>query len=105
MNQSLSTLEKESNLSLNTVENKTKFLQDIQDGRWDIILKQVNQLSIPNEKLFDLYEQVKRRSLRDSDKGKGLTIKQTDYIGIDRKQRAKYSQNITEKIKCTSIDE
>jgi hypothetical protein len=58
LNQSRCTLEKESNQSLNTVENKSKFIQDILDGRWDVILKQVNQLSIPNEKLFDLYEQV-----------------------------------------------
>lgn len=59
LNQSLSTLEKESNQYLNTVENKSKFLQDILDGRWDIILKQVNHLGLPKEYLFDLYEQVR----------------------------------------------
>jgi WD40 repeat-containing protein SMU1 len=58
LNKSRSTLEQESNLSLNTVENKAKFLQDIKDGRWDIVLKQVSQLGISNEKLLNLYEQV-----------------------------------------------
>lgn len=58
LNQSLSTLEKESNQYLNTVENKSKFLQDILDGRWDIILKQANHLGLSKEHLFDLYEQV-----------------------------------------------
>lgn len=58
LNKSRSTLEQESNLSLNTVENKAKFLQDIIDGRWDIVLKQVSQLGISNEKLLNLYEQV-----------------------------------------------
>lgn len=58
MDHSLSTLEKESNTFLNAIENKEKFLQDIIDGRWDIILKQVNHLGITKEKLFDLYEQV-----------------------------------------------
>lgn len=61
LNQSRSILEKESNTSINTVENKSKFLQDIIDGRWDIVLKQVVTLDILNEKLFDLYEQVKQR--------------------------------------------
>ncbi|GAA5798340.1 WD40-repeat-containing domain protein [Helicostylum pulchrum] len=58
LDHSLSTLEKESNTFLNAIENKEKFLQDIIDGRWDIILKQVNHLGIAKEKLFDLYEQV-----------------------------------------------
>jgi WD40 repeat-containing protein SMU1 len=61
LNRSRSTLEKESNTSINTVENKSRFLQDIIDGRWDIVLKQVTLLDIPNDKLFDLYEQVKTR--------------------------------------------
>lgn len=56
--QSLSALEKESNLYLNTVENKQKFLQDILDGRWDIILKQAQHLGLDKLDLFDLYEQV-----------------------------------------------
>lgn len=58
LNKSRSTLEQESSISLNTVENKAKFLQDIIDGRWDIVLKQVSQLGISNEKLLNLYEQV-----------------------------------------------
>lgn len=51
-------MEKESKQTLNTVENKSGFIQDIKDGRWDVVLKQVNQLDIETEKLYDLYEQV-----------------------------------------------
>ncbi|KAI9482928.1 MAG: WD40-repeat-containing domain protein [Benjaminiella poitrasii] len=58
LNRSRSTLEKESNQTLNTVESKDRFLQDIIDGRWDVVLKQVNHLGIEDEKLFDLYEQI-----------------------------------------------
>ncbi|KAI7903920.1 WD40-repeat-containing domain protein [Cokeromyces recurvatus] len=58
LNRSRSTLEKEANQTLNTVESKERFLQDIIDGRWDIVLKQVNQLGIENQKLFNLYEQI-----------------------------------------------
>ncbi|KAF1806635.1 WD40-repeat-containing domain protein [Mucor lusitanicus] len=58
LNQTRSVLERESNLTLNTVENKSKFLQDIIDGRWDIVLKQVSQLGIPSDKLLDLYQQI-----------------------------------------------
>lgn len=66
MDHSLSTLEKESNTFLNAIENKEKFLQDIIDGRWDIILKQVNHLGIAKEKLFDLYEQVTRTTTQNT---------------------------------------
>ncbi|KAI8647908.1 WD40-repeat-containing domain protein [Parasitella parasitica] len=58
LNKSRSTLEQESNITLNAVENKTKFLQDIIDGRWDTVLKQVGQLGISNQKLLNLYEQI-----------------------------------------------
>lgn len=56
----VSTLEKESNLNLNTVEDLDRFTQDILDGRWDIVLKQVNQLDLSQKVLFDLYEQVSK---------------------------------------------
>ncbi|KAI8992128.1 WD40-repeat-containing domain protein [Mycotypha africana] len=58
LNRTRSALEKESNQIYNTVEDKSRFIQDIKDGKWDIVLKQVTQLAISEEKLIDLYEQI-----------------------------------------------
>lgn len=44
--------------SLNTVDNVETFTADIMHGRWDSILPQVAQLTLPKRKLEDLYEQV-----------------------------------------------
>ncbi|RCI04188.1 hypothetical protein CU098_011295 [Rhizopus stolonifer] len=58
LNQTRSALEKESHVTLCAVEDKARFVQEIKDGRWDSILKQVNQLGIAPHQLLDLYEQV-----------------------------------------------
>ena len=44
--------------SLNTVDNVETFTSDIAHGRWDAVLPQVAQLTLPKRKLEDLYEQV-----------------------------------------------
>eukprot|EP01128_Nolandella_sp_AFSM9_P002806 TRINITY_DN131_c1_g1_i1.p1 TRINITY_DN131_c1_g1~~TRINITY_DN131_c1_g1_i1.p1 ORF type:complete len:552 (-),score=93.66 TRINITY_DN131_c1_g1_i1:90-1655(-) len=51
-------LQKESQISLNTVENVDNFLSDIRTGRWDSVLKQISALKLPVGKLIDLYELV-----------------------------------------------
>lgn len=60
MTDSLKTLEKESRQTLNTMDNKTQFIQDVLDGRWDIVLKNVSKLSLGKDRLFDIYEQVEK---------------------------------------------
>ncbi|KAI9028170.1 WD40-repeat-containing domain protein [Phycomyces nitens] len=54
----LSTLEEETSITLNTMDSKDTFIQDIVQGRWDTVLKQVAKLKIAPRKLLDLYEQV-----------------------------------------------
>ncbi|KAI8337577.1 putative vesicle coat complex COPI, beta [Chlamydoabsidia padenii] len=56
LHHTLSTLQIESPISFNTVENKGSFYQDIIQGRWVSVLKQVNTLKIPSAKLYDIYE-------------------------------------------------
>ena len=58
LKQSLHSLEKESNQTLNTMDNKARFIQDVLDGKWDLVLKQIDKLSLEKETLFDIYEQV-----------------------------------------------
>ncbi|KAI8352874.1 WD40-repeat-containing domain protein [Choanephora cucurbitarum] len=58
LNQTRSVLEKESQLTFQAVDDKARLLQEIKDGRWDNILKQVNQLGLEAHQLLDLYEQI-----------------------------------------------
>ncbi|KAI8072192.1 WD40 repeat-containing protein SMU1-like protein [Gilbertella persicaria] len=57
-NEAASTLESETTIKINTLENKEAFIQEIKRGAWDIVLKRVADLRIPPRKLMDLYEQI-----------------------------------------------
>ena len=58
MSKSLQTLQLESNVSLNIVDNVDTFLADIQNGHWDSVLPQVSLMQLPRDKLTSIYEQV-----------------------------------------------
>eukprot|EP00357_Protocruzia_adherens_P006973 CAMPEP_0114979430 /NCGR_PEP_ID=MMETSP0216-20121206/4365_1 /TAXON_ID=223996 /ORGANISM="Protocruzia adherens, Strain Boccale" /LENGTH=513 /DNA_ID=CAMNT_0002340751 /DNA_START=500 /DNA_END=2041 /DNA_ORIENTATION=- len=58
LTRSFKVLQEESQICLNTVENIEDFKSDILNGRWDTLLKQVETLQFPSEKLIELYEQV-----------------------------------------------
>ena len=55
---SFTSLQQETGISLNMVDNKDVFLADIQYGRWDRVLSQIQNMNITREKLIDLYEQI-----------------------------------------------
>eukprot|EP01038_Epipyxis_sp_PR26KG_P011992 gene11992-16055_t len=56
--ESMKTLQKESFVTLNTVDNIEYFANDIRNGRWDSVLAQTSVLKLPTDKLSQLYEQV-----------------------------------------------
>lgn len=49
-------MQKETQVSLNTVNSIEKFTNDIIHGRWDLVLIEVQKLKVPAEKLMELYE-------------------------------------------------
>jgi len=55
---SMRALQEETQVSLNAVDNVERFVQDIQHGRWDVALPIVSRLTLPIQKLCDLYEQI-----------------------------------------------
>lgn len=58
LTQSWKVLSTESEVSLNTVDSIDALVADIHGGKWDAVLIQVNNLKIPKEKMFGLYEQI-----------------------------------------------
>ncbi|KAJ1656754.1 hypothetical protein IWQ61_003725 [Dispira simplex] len=58
LHHTLHTLQGESQVTLNTVDNADAFAQDILQGRWDVVLKTLVPLQLPLSKLMPLYEQI-----------------------------------------------
>lgn len=51
-------MQEESGVSLNNVDDVSRFHNDIIRGRWDIVLETTQTLTLSKKKLLDLYEQV-----------------------------------------------
>lgn len=51
-------LQRESNVALNYIEDKTEFANKIDSGRWDEVLEEISQLNLPSTILVEVHEQV-----------------------------------------------
>ena len=78
---SFTTLQQETGISLNMVDNKEMFIADIQYGRWERVLAQIQNMNLTREKLIDLYEQIiiELNELNDKSVAKEL-LRNTDVM-------------------------
>jgi WD40 repeat-containing protein SMU1 len=60
LDKSLRTLQEESNISLNMVDDLPGFTADLLAGRWDVVVPQVAALQLPPQLVMSLYEQIVR---------------------------------------------
>ena len=58
LNETFKTLQEESKINLNTVDSKEDFTNDILNGRWDQVLKNIQKINVPYSTLMTLYEQI-----------------------------------------------
>ena len=52
---SMQTLQRESGVTLNTVDNVDSFTSDIRNGKWDSVLSQTAALKLPGDKMVSIY--------------------------------------------------
>ncbi|KAJ2095982.1 hypothetical protein GGI09_004599 [Coemansia sp. S100] len=105
LQKTLETLQKETGISINTVDNVDTFKSDIIKGKWEAVLASVEQAGIAQGKLVDLYEHIiiELVELRDMGPARAL-LRQTEPMEIMRTSQPDRYLKLEQLLSRTSLD-